>query len=68
MRITVETILQYISARDTSKKILAAYPFLKEVILTCIAYNIKKSLRLCFLNFGIAIKKINFGVVQLQEK
>lgn len=52
------------------KKYCFLMPFLKEVILIRIPYNVKnifKSLRLCFLNFGIAIKKINFGVLQLQE-
>ena len=39
MRITVETILQYLSAGDSVKTILEAYPFLeKEDIQACIAF------------------------------
>ena len=40
MRITVETILQYLSAGDSLKTILSAYPFLeKEEIQACILYE-----------------------------
>jgi uncharacterized protein (DUF433 family) len=40
MRITVETILQYLSAGDSLKTILSAYPFLeKEDIQACILYK-----------------------------
>ena len=40
MRITVETILQYLSAGDSLKTILSAYPFLeKEEIQACILYK-----------------------------
>ena len=40
MRITVETILQYLSAGDSLKTILSAYPFLeKEHIQACILYK-----------------------------
>jgi uncharacterized protein (DUF433 family) len=43
MRITVETILQYLSAGDTLEEVLVAYPFLeKEDIEACIAYTEKK--------------------------
>jgi uncharacterized protein (DUF433 family) len=39
MRITVETILQYLSAGDTVETIIDAYPFLeKEDIQACILY------------------------------
>lgn len=39
MRITVETILQYLSAGDSVETILEAYPFLeKEDIQACILY------------------------------
>jgi uncharacterized protein (DUF433 family) len=39
MRITVETILQYLSAGDSMETILEAYPFLeKEDIQACIAF------------------------------
>jgi uncharacterized protein (DUF433 family) len=39
MRITVETILQYLSAGDSLETILVAYPFLeKEDIQACILY------------------------------
>ena len=42
MRITVETILQYLSAGDSVKTILEAYPFLeKEDIQACIAFALK---------------------------
>ncbi|MFC6876801.1 DUF433 domain-containing protein [Flavobacterium myungsuense] len=42
MRITVETILQYLSAGDTINSILEAYPFLeKEDIQACIAFALK---------------------------
>jgi uncharacterized protein (DUF433 family) len=42
-RITVETILQYLSAGDTLEEVLVAYPFLeKEDIEACIAYTEKK--------------------------
>ncbi len=40
MRITVETILQFLSAGDDVETILEAYPFLeKEDIQACIAYS-----------------------------
>lgn len=39
MRITVETILRYLSAGDSVETILEAYPFLeKEDIQACILY------------------------------
>ena len=39
MRITVETILQYLSAGDSVDDILKAYPFLeKEDVQACIAF------------------------------
>lgn len=42
MRITVETILQYLSSGDTVDAILEAYPFLeKEDIQACIAFALK---------------------------
>ena len=42
MRITVETILQYLSAGDSAEAILEAYPFLeKEDIQACIAFALK---------------------------
>ena len=42
MRITVETILQFLSAGDTIKSILEAYPFLeKEDNQACIAFALK---------------------------
>jgi uncharacterized protein (DUF433 family) len=42
MRITVETILQYLSAGDTPETIIEAYPFLeKEDIQACIAFALK---------------------------
>ena len=42
MRITVETILQYLSAGDTVETIIEAYPFLeKEDIQACIAFALK---------------------------
>ena len=42
MRITVETILQYLSAGDSVQTILEAYPFLeKEDIQACIAFALK---------------------------
>ena len=42
MRITVETILQYLSAGDSIQSILEAYPFLeKEDIQACIAFALK---------------------------
>jgi uncharacterized protein (DUF433 family) len=42
MRITVETILQYLSAGDSIETILDAYPFLeKEDIQASIAYALK---------------------------
>jgi len=42
MRITVETILQFLSAGDTIESILEAYPFLKkEDIQACIAFALK---------------------------
>lgn len=42
MRITVETILQYLSAGDTIDEIIAAYPFLeKEDIQAAIAFALK---------------------------
>ncbi len=42
MRITVETILQYLSAGDSMEAILEAYPFLeKEDIQACIAFALK---------------------------
>jgi uncharacterized protein (DUF433 family) len=45
MRITVETILQYLAAGDSSETILEAYPFLeKEDIQACIAFALKNLL------------------------
>ena len=42
MRITVETILQYLSAGDSMEAILESYPFLeKEDIQACIAFALK---------------------------
>lgn len=42
MRITVETILQFLSAGDSSDDILKAYPFLeKEDIQACISFALK---------------------------
>ncbi|NDP28327.1 MAG: DUF433 domain-containing protein [Flavobacterium sp.] len=42
MRISVETILQYLSAGDSVETILQAYPFLeKEDIQACIAFALK---------------------------
>jgi uncharacterized protein (DUF433 family) len=42
MRITVETILQFLSSGDTVDVILEAYPFLeKEDIQACIAFALK---------------------------
>lgn len=42
MRITVETILQYLSAGDSVESILEAYPFLeKQDIQACIAFALK---------------------------
>ena len=42
MRITVETILQYLSAGDSVENILEAYPILeKEDIQVCIAFALK---------------------------
>ncbi len=42
MRITVETILQYLSAGDSPESILEAYPFLeKEDIQACVAFALK---------------------------
>ncbi|WP_396167983.1 DUF433 domain-containing protein [Flavobacterium sp.] len=42
MRITVETILQYLSAGDTIDEIITAYPFLeKEDIQAAIAFALK---------------------------
>lgn len=42
MRITVETILQFLSAGDTIEDILEAYSFLeKEDIQACIAFALK---------------------------
>lgn len=42
MRITVETILQYLSSGDTAEKILESYPFLeKEDLQACIAFALK---------------------------
>jgi uncharacterized protein (DUF433 family) len=42
MRITVESILQYLSAGDSIEAILEAYPFLeKEDIQACIAFALK---------------------------
>jgi uncharacterized protein (DUF433 family) len=42
MRITVETILEYLSAGDSMETILEAYPFLeKEDIQACIAFALK---------------------------
>lgn len=42
MRITVETILQFLSAGDDVETILKAYPFLeKEDIQACIAFALK---------------------------
>ncbi|WP_310557328.1 DUF433 domain-containing protein [Flavobacterium sp.] len=42
MRITVETILQYLSAGDSSEDIINAYPFLEKLdIQACIAFALK---------------------------
>jgi len=42
MRITVETILQYLSAGDSTEEILEAYPFLeKKDIQASIAFALK---------------------------
>lgn len=42
LRITVETILQYLSAGDSAEDILKAYPFLeKEDIQACIFFALK---------------------------
>ncbi|HEU4497356.1 MAG TPA: DUF433 domain-containing protein [Flavobacterium sp.] len=42
MRITVETILQYLSSGDSPESVLEAYPFLeKEDIQACIAFALK---------------------------
>lgn len=42
MRITVETVLQYLSAGDSTDDIVKAYPFLeKEDIQACIAFALK---------------------------
>ena len=42
LRITVETILQYLSAGDSVEAVLEAYPFLeKEDIQACIAFALK---------------------------
>ncbi|NJL14239.1 MAG: DUF433 domain-containing protein [Microscillaceae bacterium] len=42
MRITVQTILQYLSAGDSTEDIIQAYPFLeKEDIQACIALALK---------------------------
>ncbi|WP_310557997.1 DUF433 domain-containing protein [Flavobacterium sp.] len=42
MRITVETILQFLSAGDTVETVIEAYPFLeKEDIQACIAFALK---------------------------
>jgi uncharacterized protein (DUF433 family) len=42
MRITVETILQFLSAGDSTEIILEAYPFLeKEDIQAAVAYALK---------------------------
>lgn len=42
MRITVETILQFLSAGDSVETVLNAYPFLeKEDIQACIAFALK---------------------------
>ncbi|MEX0813718.1 MAG: DUF433 domain-containing protein [Chitinophagales bacterium] len=42
MRITVETVLQYLSAGVSPEDILKAYPFLeKEDIQACIAFALK---------------------------
>lgn len=42
MRITVETVLQYLSLGDSMEDILEAYPFLeKEDIQACIAFALK---------------------------
>ena len=42
MRITVESILQYLSAGDSVDSILEAYPFLeKKDIQACIAFALK---------------------------
>lgn len=42
MRITVETILQYLSAGDSMDEILEAYPFLEKLdIQACIAFALK---------------------------
>lgn len=42
MRITVETVLQFLSSGDSAEDILKAYPFLeKEDIQACIALALK---------------------------
>lgn len=42
MRITVETVLQFLSAGDSSEEILKAYPFLeKEDIQACVSFALK---------------------------
>lgn len=42
MRITVETILQFLSAGDSMETVLEAYPFLeKKDIQACIAFALK---------------------------
>lgn len=42
MRITAETILQYLSAGDSTEDILNAYPFLEKLdIQACIAFALK---------------------------
>ena len=42
MRITVETILQYLSGGDAIDEIIEMYPFLqKEAIQACMSYNRK---------------------------
>ena len=42
MRITVETILQYLSAGDSSEDIINAYPFLEKLdIQACITFALK---------------------------
>ena len=42
IRITVESILQYLSAGDTFEEVILAFPFLeKEDIQACIAFALK---------------------------
>jgi len=42
MRITVETVLQFLSAGDSVEDILEAYPFIeKEDIQACVAFALK---------------------------